>query len=142
MEEDRCTLFTFMSGSTFAAVLHLICGLSAWCCPVFPLFSALLFLLERNTQARIACIHTALVSLAIEILAFVPFILWLIIRGLAHANGIFYGFCTVMFAAVMLLLAFVLLIVEVACCVRSFKNEPVTVPYITPLAAKIAGKIM
>ena len=142
MEQERCTLFTFMTGNTFAAVLHIICGLSAWCCPVFPLFSALLFLLERNVKARIACIHTALVSIAVSLLALVPFVIWLIIRALAHASGLFYSLCTVMFAATLLLLAFVLLVVEVTCGIKSFRDEPVSVPLITPLTAKIAGRII
>ena len=142
MEDERCTLFTFLSGNTFAGILHIVCGLSAWCCPVFPLFSAVLFLLERNTQARVACIHTALISLFTTALAFVPFIIWLIIRGIAHASGVFYILCTVMFVAVLILLAFALLIVEVTCGVKSLRGEPVMVPYITQLSAKLAEKIM
>ena len=105
MEEERCTLFTFMSGHRFAAALHILCGLSFWCCPVFPLLSIVLFLLERNKQARISCIHTALVCVCLEVMALIPVILWLIIRGVAHASGAFYVICTVMFAAVLLILA-------------------------------------
>ena len=142
MEDERCTLFTFMTGAAFAGVLHILCGLSAWCCPVFPIFSAVLFLLERNTQARIACIHTALISLAVAIMALVPTVIWLIIRSASHASGVFYVFCTIMFAAVLIMLGLLLLAVEVTCGIKSFRKEPVVVPYVTPLAAKIAGKLL
>lgn len=140
--DEKCTLFNFMTGSTFSAVLHILCGLSFWCCPVFPLLSIILFLLERNTEARVACIHTGLISLAAAVLAAVPAVIWLIIRACTHACGVFYVFCTVMFAAVLILIGFVLLAVEVTSGVKSYKKEPVSVPFITPLAAKIAGKLM
>ena len=142
MEDERCTLFSFMNGSTFSAVLHIICGLSAWCCPVFPLLPIILFLLERNKLARYTCLHTVVVSLVTAALAFVPVVLWLIIRGATHACGAFYVICTILFAAVLALLAFAMLVVEVACAAKCFRNEPVQVPFIGDWAAKLAAKFM
>ena len=141
MEDEKCTLFSFMSGNTFAAVLHILCGLSAWCCPVFPILSLLLFLMERNGKARMACIHTAIVCLVMDVLLFIPVILWLIIRSCTHAAGAFYVICTVLFVAVLLLLGFLLLAVELTCGVKSLKKEPVVVPYITAWSAKLAEKL-
>lgn len=142
MEDERCTLFTFMSGSTFAAVLHILCGLSAWCCPVFPILPIILFLLERNSLARVTCVHTAVACVAVEVLAFIPVVLWLIIRGATHAAGAFYVLCTVLFVAVLLILAFVLLAVELTCGIKALKKEPVEVPFITAWTSKLAAKLM
>ena len=142
MEDERCTLFSFMTGDSFSAALHFLCAVSAWCCPVFPILPAVLFLLERNQKARFTCIHTILMCLAAEALAFVPVILWLIIRGATHACGAFYVICTVMFAAVLLIIAFLLLVIEVTCGVKCLKHEPATVPFITGWAAKLANKLM
>ena len=142
MEEERCTMFSFMTGHVFAAVLHFLCAVSAWCCPVFPILPIVLFLLERNRIARVACIHTVLVCLVMDVLAFVPVILWLIIRACTHASGAFYVICTVLFAAVLLILGFILLIVEVTCGVKSLKKEPVIVPFITGWVAKLSEKLM
>ena len=142
MEDERCTMFSFMTGHVFAAVLHFLCGLSAWCCPVFPILPIVLFLIERNQQARAACIHTVLVCLVMDVLAFVPVILWLIIRSASHAAGAFYVICTVLFVGVLLILGFILLIVEVTCGVKSLKREPVVVPFITNWVAKLSEKLM
>ena len=140
MEEDRCTLFSFLSGSVLAGILHVLCGLSGWCCLVFPLFSVIIFLIEKNPRVRIACIHTVVVCVVVDVLAIAPILLWLIIRGITHCAGAFYVFCTVMFAAVMLILWFALLIVEVTCAVKSIKHEPIEIPFITDWVNKIAGK--
>lgn len=141
MSEERCTLFTFLTGNVFAAILHFICAVSGWCCLVFPLLSLFLFLLERNREARAACLHTAVISFATAVLSFVPVLLWLIIRAATHASGAFYVICTVLFAGVMLILFFLLLIVEISCGVRSLRGEPVEVPFITAWTAKIANKL-
>lgn len=141
MEEDRCTLFSFMTGNVFAAVLHVLCGLSGWCCLVFPLFPIILFFLEKNGRARVACIHTAIISIAAAVLSAVPTILWVIIKAITHSAGWFYVFCTVMFVATLMIIWFALLVVQVSCAVKSLKNEPVEVPFITNWVAKIAAKI-
>ena len=141
MEEDRCTLFSFLTGNVFAAVLHLLCGLSGWCCLVFPLLPVLLFIIEKNPRARVACIHTVVICLVADVLAAAPIIIWLIIRAITHCSGGFYIFCTVMFAAVMLILWFALLVVQVTCAVKSLKKEPVEIPFITAWVAKIAQKL-
>ncbi|MBQ1520344.1 MAG: hypothetical protein IIZ56_02590 [Clostridia bacterium] len=141
MEEDRCTLFSFMTGNVFAAVLHILCGLSGWCCLVFPLLSVILFLVEKNGRARVACLHTIVVCVVCDVLAFVPVVLWLIIRAITHCEGVFYVFCTVMFAAVMLILWFALLAIQITCAVKSLKGEPVEVPFITAWVAKLAAKV-
>ncbi len=62
-------------------------------------------------------------------------------KGATGASGVFFVFCTVMFAAIILILWFVLLIVEVACAVKSLKNEPVEVPFITNWVLKVAEKV-
>lgn len=142
MQDERCTLFTFMTGDTFSAVLHVLCGLSAWCCLVFPIFPAVLFLLERNEKARFACVQTGLISLVAAALAVLPVVLWLIIRAVTHACGAFYVICTVLFAAVLIMLALLLLAVEVTCAVKCSRHEPATVPFITNWAAAIANKLM
>lgn len=141
MNEERCTLFTFLTGNVFAAILHLLCAVSFWCCLVFPLLSLLLFLIERNSAARSACLHTGIISLVFAALAAIPVILWLIIRAASHANGAFYVICTVLFAAIMLILGFTLLVVEVSCAVKSLKGEPVEVPFISNWVAKLAEKL-
>lgn len=141
MNEDRCTLFTFLTGNVFAAILHLLCAVSFWCCLVFPLLSLLLFLIERNSAARSACLHTGIISLVFAALAAIPVILWLIIRAASHANGAFYVICTVLFAAIMLILGFTLLVIEVSCAVKSLKGEPVEVPFISNWVAKLAEKL-
>lgn len=140
MEENRCTLFSFMSGNVFSAILHFICALSGWCAFVFPILCVILFLIEKEPHARIACIHTGVVCIVLDVLAFVPVVLWLIIRAITGASGVFFVFCTVMFAAIILILWFVLLIVEVTCAVKSLKNEPVEVPFITNWVLKVAEK--
>ena len=141
MNEDRCTLFSFLTGNVFAAILHFLCAASFWCCLVFPVLSLLLFLIERHPEARRACLHTGVISLTFAVLAAIPVILWLIIRAASHANGAFYVIATVLFTAIMLILAFTLLIIEVACAVKSLKGEPVEVPFITNWVAKIAEKL-
>ena len=141
MEDERCTLFSFMTGSTFAAILHFICAVSGWCCFVFPILPIILFLIERNPRARVACIHTGVICVVLDLLLIVPAALWLIIRAITHAGGVFYTFCTVMFAAVVLLLWLALLIVEITCAVKSLKGEPVEVPFITNWVSKIAAKL-
>lgn len=141
MDEERCTLFSFMTGNTFAAILHFLCSVSGWCCFVFPILPLILFFIERDPKARVACIHTGVVCIALDVLLIVPIILWLIIRAITHAAGVFYIFCTVMFAAIVLLLWLALLIVEVTCAVKSLKGEPVEVPFITNWVAKIADKV-
>ena len=141
MEEERCTLFSFMTGNTFAAVLHFICSVSGWCCLVFPILPIILFLIERNSKARVACIHTGVVCIVLDVLLIVPIVLWLIIRAITKSSGVFYTFCTVMFAAVVLLLWLALLIVEITCAVKSLKGEPVEVPFISNWVAKIAAKL-
>ena len=141
MNEERCTLFTFLTGNVFAAILHLLCAVSFWCCLVFPLLSLLLFLIERNSAARSACLHTGIISLVFAALAAIPVILWLIIRAASHANGAFYVICTVLFAAIMLILGFTLLVIEVSCAVKSLKGEPVEVPFISNWVAKLAEKL-
>lgn len=141
MEEERCTLFSFMTGSTFAAILHFICAVSGWCCLVFPILSAILFLIEREPRARVACIQTGVVCVALDVLMFVPVVLWLIIRAITHAAGVFYVFCTVMFAAVVLILWFAMLAVEVTSAVKSLKHEPIEIPFITAWVEKVASKL-
>lgn len=141
MSEEKCTLFTFLTGNVFAAILHFLCAVSFWCCLVFPLFSLLLFLIERNNTARAACIHTGVISLAAAVLAFIPVILWLIIRSACHASGAFYVICTILFVGIMLIIGVTLLVVEVACAVKSLKGEPVEVPFITNWVSSIASKI-
>ena len=141
MEEERCMLFSFLTGNVFAAILHFICAVSGWCCLVFPILSAILFLLERNGKARAACIHTGLISLVTAALAAVPLILWLIIRGVTHASGAFYVVCTVLFAGAAALICFALFVVEIACGVKSLKGEPVEVPFITGWVVGIAEKL-
>lgn len=141
MEEEKCTLFSFMTGNVFAAVLHVLCGLSGWCCLVFPLFPIIMFFLEKNPVARVACLHTCVVCLAMDVLSIVPAILWLIIRGITHASGVFYVFCTVMFAAIILILWFIMLAVEITCAIKCIRKQPVEVPFITGWVEKIANKI-
>ena len=141
MSEEKCTLFTFLTGNVFAAILHFLCAVSFWCCLVFPLFSLLLFLVERNPAARAACIHTGVISLTAAVLSAVPVILWLIIRAATHASGAFYVICTVLFTGIMLIIAVTLLVVEVACAVKSLKGEPVEVPVITNWVSSIASKL-
>lgn len=141
MEEEKCTLFSFFTGGVFAAVLHFICAVSGWCCLVFPLLSLLLFLVEKNPKARVACIHTGVVSLVTAALAVVPVILWLIIRAATHASGAFYVICTVLFVAVCLIICFTLFVIEVSCGVKSLKGEPVEVPFITNWVAAVAEKL-
>ena len=141
MEEDRCTLFSFLTGNVFAAILHILCGLSGWCCLVFPILPVILFLIEKNPRARVACLHTIVVCVVMDVLAAAPVILWLIIRAITHCSGAFYVFSTVMFAAIMLILWFALLIVEVTCAVKSLKKEPIEIPFITDWVAKLAGKL-
>ncbi|MBQ4448582.1 MAG: hypothetical protein II897_09895 [Clostridia bacterium] len=141
MDEEKCTLFSFMTGGVFAAVLHFICAVSFWCCLVFPLLSLLLFLLERNSEARVACLHTGVISLAAAVLAAVPVILWLIIRAATHAAGMFYIICTVLFVGIMLIIAFTLFAVEVTCAVRSLKKQPVEVPFISNWVRSLAHKL-
>lgn len=141
MENEKCTLFTFITGNVFAAVLHFLCAFSGWCCLVFPILSLILFVVEKHPAARVACLHTAVISLATAALMAVPLIMWLIIRAATHATGAFYVLCTVLFAAIMLILCFALLVIEVACAVKSLKNEPVEVPVITGWVEKLAYKI-
>lgn len=141
MSEEKCTLFTFLTGNVFAAILHFLCAVSFWCCLVFPLLSLLLFLIERNSGARAACLHTGVISLAAAVIAAVPVILWLIIRAATHASGAFYVICTVLFTGIMLIIAFTLLVVEVSCAVKSLKGEPVEVPFITNWVSALAEKI-
>ncbi|MBO4562983.1 MAG: hypothetical protein J5772_05165 [Clostridia bacterium] len=141
MEEERCTLFSFLTGNVFAAILHILCGLSGWCCLVFPILPLLLFLLERNPAARAACLHTALIAFSAAVLEFIPTIIWLIIRSATHAAGAFYTICTVLYVGLLLAIWFALLAVEIACAVKSLKGEPVEVPFITAWVAKIASKM-
>ncbi|MCR5808561.1 MAG: hypothetical protein K6G56_03265 [Clostridiales bacterium] len=141
MENDKCTLFTFMTGNVFAAVLHFLCAFSGWCCLVFPILPLLLLVVERHPKARAACIHTAVISLATAALMVVPLLLWLIIRAATHAAGAFYVICTVLFAAIMLILCFALLVIEVACAVKALHNEPVEVPVISSWVEKLAYKV-
>ena len=141
MEEEKCTLFSFFTGSVFAAVLHFICAVSGWCCLAFPLLSLLLFLVERDPKARAACIHTGVISLVTAAIAVVPIILWLIIRAATHASGAFYVICTVLFVAVCLIILFAHFAVELSCGVKSLKGQPVEVPFITNWVASLAEKI-
>ncbi|MBO6061667.1 MAG: hypothetical protein J6P98_06105 [Clostridia bacterium] len=141
MEEERCTLFSFLTGGGFAAALHFLCAVSGWCALVFPLLPALLFLIERNGKARSACIHTGIISLVTAALCFIPVVLWLIIRAASHASGAFYVICTVLFVAVIAIIWFALLVTEVACAVRSLKGEPVEVPFITSWVARLEDKM-
>lgn len=141
MEDEKCTLFSFLTGGGFAAVLHFLCAVSGWCALVFPLLPLLLFLLERNGKARVACIHTGLVALVTAALSAVPIILWLIIRAASHATGAFYVICTVLFVGVMLIIWFALLAVEVTCAVKSLRGQPVEVPFITNWVERLAGRL-
>lgn len=141
MEDEKCTLFSFLTGGGFAAVLHFLCAFSGWCALVFPLLPLLLFLLERNARARVACIHTGLTALITAALTAIPLILWLIIRAASHASGAFYVICTVLFVGVMLIIWFALAAVEITCAVKSLRGQPVEVPFITDWVAGIAQKI-
>lgn len=141
MNEDRCTLFTFLTGNAFAAVLHFLCALSGWCCLVFPILPLFLFLLERNSAARRACLHTGIISLAAAALEFVPVMLWLIIRAATHASGAFYVICTILFVGVMAILFFLLLAIEVTCGIRSIRNEEAEVPFISAWVEKLANRL-
>ena len=141
MENDKCTLFSFMTGGVFAAVLHFLCAFSGWCCLVFPILPLLLLIVEKHPAARAACIHTAVISLATAALMFVPLMLWLIIRAASHASGAFYVICTVLFAAIMLILCFAHLAIEVACAVKCLHGEPVEVPVISRWVEKLAYKM-
>ena len=104
-EDNRCTLFSFMTGNTFAAVLHFICAFSGWCALVFPLFSALMFVLEKHPAARVACLHTGVISLAVAAVDFVPTLFWLIVLAATHGEGAFFVICTLFFAAILLMVA-------------------------------------
>ncbi|MBO4384064.1 MAG: hypothetical protein J5854_01420 [Clostridia bacterium] len=141
MEEERCTLFSFAAGNVFAAVLHFLCAVSGVWCLVFPLLSILLFLLEKNAKARVACIHTAVVSLMTAILGFLPTIVWLIVLGASKGQGAFFVIVTVLFAGIMMILGIVLLAVEVTCGIKSLRDEPIEVPLVTSIVAKIAKRL-
>ena len=141
MEEEKCTLFSFTTGNVFAAVMHFLCAVSGWCCLVFPIFSILLFIVERNARARVACLHTAVISLAAAVLGFIPTVIWLIVFGASKGEGAFFVIVTVLFFGILLILGAVLLAVELTCGFKSLKGEPVEVPLITSWVAKIAKKI-
>lgn len=141
MEEERCTLFSFTNGSVFAAALHFLCAVSGVWCLVFPLLSILLFLLEKNAKARVACLHTAVISLMTAALGFIPTIVWLIVLGASKGQGAFFVIVTVLFAGIMMILGIVLLAVEVTCGIKSLKDEPIEVPLVTSIVAKIAKRL-
>lgn len=141
MEDNRCTLFSFTTGNVFAAVMHFLCAVSGVFCIVFPLLSVIFFLLEKNAEARVACMHTAVTSLAASVLGFLPTVFWLIILGATKGNGAFFVICTIIFVGILLVIGIVLLAVEITCGIKSLRKEPVEVPFITSWVAKIAKKI-
>lgn len=141
MDDDRCSLFSFTTGNVIAAVLHFMCALSGWCCIVFPVFSLLIFLLERNQTSRVACLHTGIISVAAAALEFIPTVIWLICLGVSHGEGAVFVILTVLYVAVMFIIAVVLLAVEVTCGVKSLRKEPAEVPFISAWVVKLAGKL-
>lgn len=141
IEEERCTLFSFTTGNVFAAALHFLCAVSGVWCLVFPLLSILLFLLEKNVKARVACLHTAVTSLFAAALGFLPTIFWLIVLGASKGQGAFFVIVTVLFAGIMLIIGIVLLAVEVTCGIKSLRDEPIEVPLVTSIVAKIAKRL-
>ena len=141
MDEDRCMLFSFTTGGVAAAVMHFLCAVSGWCCLVFPLFSLLIFLLERNQTVRVACLHTGVVSLSAAVLEAVPTLIWLIILGISHGEGALFVIVTVLYIAIMLIVFTVLLAVEVTCGIKSLRKEPIEVPFISAWVVKLAGKL-
>ena len=108
---------------------------------ILPLLSVIFFLLEKNAEARVACMHTAVTSLAASVLGFLPTVFWLIILGATKGNGAFFVICTIIFVGILLVIGIVLLAVEITCGIKSLRKEPVEVPFITSWVAKIAKKI-
>lgn len=141
MDEERCTLFSFTTGWVVAAVLHFMCALSGCCCLMFPVVSALIFLLEKNPNVKYACLHTGIVSLLAAAIEAVPTIIWLIMLAIFKGQGAVFTIITVLYIGVMLMIFAVLLAVEGACGVKSLKKEPVELPYVSGWIVKLAAKL-
>ena len=141
MEGSRCTFFTFLSGSMYAAIIHFACAAAFWCSPVFFILPLVLFFVEEAPEGRVACMHTVVISLLYSVIASVPVVLWLILKGVTHTHGTLFIIGTVLFAAVMLILAFLLISIEVTCGIKTIKGERVKVPIVTDIVAAIARKM-
>ena len=141
MHETRCNFFTFLSGSMYAAIIHFACAAAFWCSPVFFILPVVLFFIETDPQGRVACMHTVVISLIYSVIAAIPIVLWLILKGITHMHGTLFIIGSVLFIAVMLILAFLLVAIEVTCGVKTMRGERVSVPVVTDIVAAIAKKM-
>ena len=141
MEETRCTFFTFLSGSMFAAIVHFACAAAFWCSPVFFILPLVLFFVEEAPEGRVACMHTVVISLLYSVIAAVPVVLWLILKGITHMHGALFVIGTVLFIAVMMILAALLIAIEVTCGIKTMRGERVKVPIVTDIVAAAARKM-
>ena len=141
MEEERCTLFSFTTSFTVAAVLHFMCALSGCFALVFPVIPAVVFFLEGNPSVKLACVHTGVVALIGAALEAVPTILWLILLAVFKGQGAVFAIITLIYIGLMLMVFASLIVVEGSCGMKSLRKERVELPFITPWVMKIAQKL-
>ncbi len=130
MNDNKCTLITSVSGSVFAAVMHLLCALSMWCSLIFMIVPILFLFLEKNRVARRSCIQSIIICLCDVVLAVIPTVLWLVILWASGGSGLFFTLCTVMYALVIIMLAFVFFVLEIISAIKCYRKETTDIPYI------------